>query len=474
MNSIDLSSIYLLIAFMNLFIPLVTWAIARPEHSRALNLWCAGGVLIAIGTAITATKNTFGYDFYLFILNVFIVLSIVYRVEAIQDFLGKRQNLLVWWGLTLLMSFVCIVDNGYLSYQEITGIFHSLMYARLTYFLFELGKQKNGRSILWLAWAYVFLIPLLVSTLVGMYIGKIPADFLTSNPLTVSLALVGAFISFTSYVGVMGVILDRAREKEMSNVADMARIEANQVLGEQIAGLQRQRIVGQMSATLAHELSQPLSIALSNVQMVERHLHTADMQPAHLEAAKHLQRSIQAIKQIGNLLDRIRSFVRPAKPETLRKTSDLAMVVKEVIQLLVSYAEKNNVSINLEKSSNPIIVSGDPIQLAQIVTNLLTNAIDACAALSTAGPRNVNVKIQKTQDNIQLIVTDNGIGFTPQSLERAGQIFYTTKENGLGLGLSIARTIAEQNGGEITCVNAQAQGAVVVLSLPKSVQKISA
>jgi hypothetical protein len=94
MDSIDLRSIYLLIAFMNLFIPLVTWGIARPEHSRAINLWCAGGLLLALGTLLVSFRDTFAsIGQFMFVGNMVFLLSIVYRVEGILDFMGKRQNM---------------------------------------------------------------------------------------------------------------------------------------------------------------------------------------------------------------------------------------------------------------------------------------------------------------------------------------------------------------------------------------------
>lgn len=94
MDSIDLRSIYLLIAFMNLFIPLVTWGIARPEHSRAINLWCAGGVLLALGTLLASFRDTFAsIGQFMFVGNMVFLLSIVYRVEGILDSMGKRQNM---------------------------------------------------------------------------------------------------------------------------------------------------------------------------------------------------------------------------------------------------------------------------------------------------------------------------------------------------------------------------------------------
>jgi C4-dicarboxylate-specific signal transduction histidine kinase len=246
------------------------------------------------------------------------------------------------------------------------------------------------------------------------------------------------------------------------NEARQAQEEASGQLRHQIAQLDRQRSIENLSASLGHELNQPLTAILTNAQVAQRALQSGKLDTAqHMEL---LDKVILNTRRASQIVERIRGFIRPS---VLRSEPvALHQIVLEVVALVADEARNLHVSIMLPSQFCPVRVQGDPIQLSQVLLNMLRNAMDA---VDQAQQKSIHIAVHAAAGRAIVHIRDSGPGLSSEGLSQAGMPFFTTKPSGLGLGISISRNIASQLGGTLTLANAEGAGALVELSLPELV-----
>jgi C4-dicarboxylate-specific signal transduction histidine kinase len=273
------------------------------------------------------------------------------------------------------------------------------------------------------------------------------------------ISMVMLLAAVIGHLGYVGLHLDRAMRREVKAASELARDEESRRLGEQIAQLDRQRSLGEMSASLGHELNQPLTAILTNAQVARRGLRTG-----HFETERHtefLDKIIQNTQRASQIIDRIRGFIRPSVARS--EPVDLNLVVREVIELVADEARSHNVRFVFHGETVALQITGDAIQISQILLNVLRNAIDA---LKQVAQREIHVSFSKDDGRAIIRIRDSGPGLTPEVMAQVGTAFFTTKPSGLGMGLSISRSIANQHGGTLSIANAERGGALVELNLP--------
>jgi C4-dicarboxylate-specific signal transduction histidine kinase len=242
------------------------------------------------------------------------------------------------------------------------------------------------------------------------------------------------------------------------------RKRAESIFREQqreLAHLGRVAALGELSGTLAHELNQPLAAILTNVNAARR-LLTAD--PPDLGELRAILEDIAADdRRAGEVISRLRGMLR--KGELQLRTVNLEEVIDDVRGLLHSDLIQRRVSVSshLEPGLPPVL--GDPIQLEQVLLNLMLNACDAMAGNSPE-ERAITLSARLGNGAVLLSVKDQGSGIPETRLDEVFQPFVTTKENGLGLGLAICRSIISAHGGWMWAVNNEEAGATFVVQLP--------
>ncbi|MEQ8666821.1 MAG: ATP-binding protein [Rhodospirillales bacterium] len=229
-----------------------------------------------------------------------------------------------------------------------------------------------------------------------------------------------------------------------------------------IAHLQRLNVVGEMATTLAHELNQPLTSISSYAQgCVDRLRPGEPATPDILDAMKQI---VAQAERADGIIRRIRDFVRRDAAELV--PMNLNTLIQETAILLHSALRDGGVRVEWRLADDLPDVVANPVQLQQVFVNLIQNAIDAMQKVEPADRR---IKIA-TKDlgvgEVELIMVDNGHGFTSEALERAFDPFFTTKGSGMGMGLAISRSIVEGHGGDLTVASAPEGGAVFRLTLP--------
>jgi PAS domain S-box-containing protein len=241
--------------------------------------------------------------------------------------------------------------------------------------------------------------------------------------------------------------------------------QASEALREaqmQLAHVNRVTTMGQLTASIAHEVNQPIAAAVTNADAGLRWLAA---QPPNLEEARNaFDLIIKAGNQAGEVTGRIRALVKklPARKADL----DINETILDTIALTRSETQRHSISLQTELANGLPRIWGDRVQLQQVILNLIMNAIEAMSD-APKGSRDLLISAVKDQsDGVLVAVRDSGPGLNPESLERLFDSFYTTKASGMGMGLSICRSIIEAHGGRLWAAPNVPRGASFHFSLP--------
>jgi two-component system sensor kinase FixL len=240
-----------------------------------------------------------------------------------------------------------------------------------------------------------------------------------------------------------------------------AELELAQQRNE-LAHLARVAVMGELTASLAHELNQPLTAILSNIQTALRLL--SDPAPDMTEIREILGDVVSDDQRAGEIIRRLRSLLK--KSELKFEALDLNSVILEVIGLIRSDALIKHVSVELRLTPDTPLVRGDRIQLQQLLLNLAINALDAMRDVTVSERRLGIVTTQNDGRSVQVAVQDSGKGIPADQLEKVFEPFFTDKPHGMGMGLAICRSIADVHGARIWATNNAGRGATFRVVLP--------
>jgi PAS domain S-box-containing protein len=232
----------------------------------------------------------------------------------------------------------------------------------------------------------------------------------------------------------------------------------------ELAHVSRVSSLGAMAASIAHEVNQPLSGIVTNASTCLRML-AAD--PPNLDGARETaRRTIRDGHRASEVIIRLRGLF--ARGEAATEPVDLNEAAREVVALSTGELQRRGVMLRLELTNDLPPVPGDRIQLQQVILNLLLNAADAMSGVGDR-PREVVVRTERNEvDGVCLSVQDTGVGFDRQDLERLFEPFYTTKLDGMGIGLSVSRSIVERHHGRLWATPNDGPGATFAFSIPGS------
>jgi C4-dicarboxylate-specific signal transduction histidine kinase len=291
-----------------------------------------------------------------------------------------------------------------------------------------------------------------------------------------TMLIVPMLMSKATVIGAVTVSKTRVQpftEKEIEMVADFAaqasialettrRERQYREVQMHLAHANRVATIGQLSASIAHELKQPLSAVVTNGGATLRWL--ARNQPEIEEAKQAVKRIIKDANRASEVLSRIHRLV---KKERLRTdTLNVNDAILEVIPLIHSEAVKNGVTIQRQLTDRLPSIQGDRIQLQQVILNLMVNAIQAMSGL-TEGVRELHIGTEGAEEQgVRIGVWDTGPGLSAENLQRVFEPFYTTKPNGMGMGLSICRSIIEDHGGRLWATGLHPHGALFQFTIP--------
>jgi len=253
------------------------------------------------------------------------------------------------------------------------------------------------------------------------------------------------------YIGAVQDVTERRRSEQ---ALDKARSELTHVA--------RVTSLGALTASIAHEVNQPLSGIVTNASTCLRML-AAD--PPNLDGARETaRRTIRDGHRASEVITRLRGLF--GRKDVGTESVDLNEATREVVALATSELQRHRVVLHLELADGLRPVPGDRVQLQQVILNLLLNASDAMREVVDR-PRQLVVRTERSEDGgVTLLVRDSGVGFESQDAERLFEAFYTTKRDGMGIGLSLSRSIIERHHGRLWATPSEGSGATFAFTIP--------
>src|ERR1700741_145557 len=237
-------------------------------------------------------------------------------------------------------------------------------------------------------------------------------------------------------------------------------------LESDLAHVNRLSMMGVLAASLAHEVQQPIATARNKARAALNFL--AKRPPDLGEAREALGCIVGDADRAGDIIDRIRAHIKKAPPRKDR--FDLNEAVTEVVQLARSAITRHGVSLQLQPAEELASIQGDRVQLQQVVLNLILNAIEAMSSVD--GPRQLLISSEQRETDSLVSVGDSGPGIGPERLERVFEAFYTTKSNGVGIGLSICRSIIDAHGGRLWIEANNRGGTTFHFTIPSATNEV--
>jgi C4-dicarboxylate-specific signal transduction histidine kinase len=228
-----------------------------------------------------------------------------------------------------------------------------------------------------------------------------------------------------------------------------------------LAHINRVTTMGELTASLAHEVNQPIAAALTNANTCLRWL-TRD-HPDLNEAREAASRIVKDATRAADIISRVRLLFKKGAPE--RESVDVNEVIREMTVLLRGETTRYNISVGTELATDLPQVTGDRVQLQQVMMNLMINGIEAMK--DADGTRELAIKSQRTEkEEVLVSVSDTGVGLPPQQADQIFKAFFTTKPHGTGMGLSISRSIVESHDGRLWAAENSPRGTSFYFTLP--------
>ena len=466
MTPFDLPTAYVIMGMLYLFMPMAIWYALRGAKARSVMEWCSGGLMFGAGLYLIGQRGHWPdwltYEISVLLLNA----AQLIRVAAISK---EAQSPVKY---RLLMGVLSVYALAYTAMRNASDaalqlhyplslLFMAFYFAWIALLALKIARQEGLVSGWWLTIAYA---PLSIMLFLQIYRFFSVDGFL--HPLlndwaSIALVLCGNLTAVVGNIAFMGVFVERTLRKEVESAAERARAAEGQRLERHIAQLDRVRSMGMMSASLAHELSQPLSSLQLVAGQAQMELSSGAYSPSKMSL--HLSRILEYSAHTSDVVQRIRSFVR--SESAVREPVDLIQV-HETVRSLLSHGMRNQgVPLILLPHAPIPALTGDRVQLTQVLLNVYRNALEAIG--QKQGGR-VEVQFNRQHNHVEITIVDNGPGLPAQALAHISDGFFTTKSGGLGMGLLISRQIVAAHGGELRVDNRPQGGACVRIVLPCS------
>jgi C4-dicarboxylate-specific signal transduction histidine kinase len=239
--------------------------------------------------------------------------------------------------------------------------------------------------------------------------------------------------------------------------------EALHTAQSELAHVTRVTSMGELMASIAHEVNQPLAAIVTNGSAAQRWL---EREPPNLEEARtSITRIIRQGNRASELIKDIRAFVRKSPPQKSRV--EINDVIRETVALVSRESLRNNVALQTDLGTDLPALTADRVQLQQVLLNLMMNGIEAMSAIENRSRQlSITSEPQENPDGVLVAVRDSGIGISPQNLERLFETFFTTKAEGMGMGLAIGRSIVKAHGGRLWAEANPEHGATFRFTIP--------
>jgi signal transduction histidine kinase len=462
MTPLHLPTAYFIAGILYLIMPISVWLMLRKRQGLSNTLWCLGGLAFGLSLILLGMRgkwpDALTYEVAIWLL----VLGPLLRVGALRHALQRPEWVTGLLALSLVHIAVYVVLNVILDHPSLRFVWSSLGAAAALAWLALLARDVYRRdqsiSAQWIFVCYLALAAVLVIRIPGVLLGVSEPTAMISDPLSNLLIFLGVVTAIVGNIGFLGMFIERMNRETLESAKVQARQEEATRLSEQIAQLDRRRSVGEIAASLAHELSQPLT----NIYLIADRMEMSLQQRQDESLNKYFEDLNRNTQKAGDILGRIRAFIQ--SKNTHFERVELSQVITDVSALIHDLAYNESVDLQVSLPPQGLAVRADPVQLSQIFMNVLRNAIQATHGQPL---RQLQIRVWREGEVAHITLTDNGPGLPTNALSQVGTAFFSTKTEGLGVGLYISKSIAQQHGGRLSIGNSPSGGgAVVSLQLP--------
>lgn len=441
---------YLLIGLLYVLLPIMSWVILANQRRKEVALWCLGGILFGLGAMLiglrlvldplvsyTMAIGLLWYGFAIKIDALKLELNILSEPYATL-FLGAAYLAVYEFFRTTFPQPMIRFSVGMLGF-----VFQAVFISHLVLALY---KREKLQSLLWLFFTFVGAASLNFIKLLLVVLGYTEPDAGSTEIDGILIVASGLLLAVIGNFAFVGLYLERAVKAQASK------------LSRQVEQLERQRSIGLMATSFAHELSQPLTSIALDLENIKDQNKTEGISPIVLTQA--IEEVEKTLTHSMDLIARIRNYIHPQAANF--QENDLVHLLRDVATIVNYETRAHGISFQYDVPV-ALKVWCDKVEISQIVLNVYRNAIESMQA---SPERMLFISIR--QDARQAVITfkDTGVGISDAVKDHLGNAFFTTKDTGLGVGLSISKAIAEKHGGSLAIGNAPEGGAVVTLRLP--------
>lgn len=484
---LDTQTTIFMICFVYLMLHGAIWLALLEYKNFQVSLWCISGMVSGIGVVLMSMRGSIPEFVFIYIAQFLMVVGNLGRMVALRIYLRPtplRNSLIKYVVANALYFFLFSYLMAMHEAEWEALLLFNGFYALLCFDYFRIGHKLNQRAAslgakLLMAAGLSFTLTLGVRTIGVMMSGNLHDIYAPSWDQAVM--IVGQFMAITlSNIAFLRIFLEIAERKKIAMAHELAStneraevmrqtsVELKHLLQEreeiirQLALFNKTAGMGALVASLAHELNQPLTAMQLNAELIDSAMGQGDttadatVQLAMRDLMSDNQRAANIIKTLRNMFGNGRKSI---------STFDLNDLLNEVLLLSKAKIHEQRILLSLTLSTAPIHITGDKSQLQQVLLNVITNAIDALIGADVHQKR-ISVRTHINVAQAILSVTDNGSGIAPEIASSLFELLRTNKEEGMGIGLWLSRTIVESHQGTIDFETSKTRGTTFTVTLP--------
>ena len=486
---LDIQTTIFMICLVYAVLHASTWLALQEYRSTQVKLWSISGLVSGIAVVLLSLRGHLPEFVFYYVAQFLMLIGNWGRMVALRMYLpgSQRQAYTVyaWMNVAYFVAFSSLVytgENDWAALLLFNGFYAILCldYFRMGEMLHHIKPSLGARLLKWAGLS--FTMSLAVRT-VGVATHT-DIENIYDPSVDQGVMIVGQFVAVTlSNIAFLRIFLEIAEEKKIALTHELAvtqeRAEVMQQTGAELKRLldEREEIIRQLAifnktagmgalvASLAHELNQPLTAIQLNAEFIDtalqsqRPLDSEDIQDAMQDLMKENQRAASIITTLRNLF---------GSGKKLITVFSLNALIEDVVLLCQIKLSARNIQLRLNLPTEPLEVAGDKAQMQQVVLNLMTNAIEALEGCDRANPC-IDVSLTRVDTSVALTVRDPGAGIPQDVADSVFDLFRTSKDQGMGVGLWLSRTIVESHRGTIRFETRVNEGTTFTVTLPLAI-----
>lgn len=466
MIQLDVSTVRSITGIQFVVLPTLLLAILWQQRNRALLHWVAGGWLFGVGSLLLVAWFPYAFPGSDLIVRTIFFSALVARLGTISEELkhpiSSKKIVMMLVMYVLAHELTRYLWATELSRQIFTSSITSLFSLYVGGLAFKLFRNERINGAIWIGSVFTAYGVLFAVRVTSLSVGAITTNQFSPALISETIALALVIFPVIDNMGYLALCLERVKRSEVTARKIISDQQASELLDRQITHLDRQRALAYMASSIAHELNQPLTVISSSIQLAKKITNSPETKAAELEELlKLLETNSQ---HATNLVGRIRSYIKPSL--TPHDVVNMNQIIFDSITLMQPQLRSRGIKLTFTKDVKSLQTFGSAIELTQVLVNLLQNSSDA---LKDQPKREIKIHLIDETDCISLCIEDSGNGFPDKVIANFDTEFFTTKQNGMGLGLSISQFIANQHNGSLEFHNKISGGALAKLTLPKHV-----